>query len=220
MSGREEVLSGTTIVLVGEFDVSTAQPERLVKEGLIRQSDLVDLNVTAFFADVASYSISWLSVAVEPKRMALSTRRNSPLPEPVRDFTVGFLEAMPGARISQLGLNSSRHFQVRNLATFNAIDNMAVPKEPMWTQLIEGPALRTVSVRGGRPGGRPGFVEIKVEPSLRVEQGMYVLVTDHFDAVGDSEPLELLDVLSTDWTERLAAAENIIDTIQRGELER
>jgi hypothetical protein len=216
MQQPHQELKGNSIVLIGVFRPSTAHPAELLKSQLIRPEDMVDLKLEAIVPDLVSISFSWISLVVEATRLTANTTLAKPLPEPVRDFVVDFAEEQEGVRIDALGVNTDYHFQA-SLERWHNIGDVLASKAP-WEPLLRTPRTQAVIIKAGRDDGRPGHVIVRVEPSARMEQGVYIQVNDHYElpeAQAARAPKRLLEVLETDWSKTLERADNIIASLKK-----
>ena len=67
---------------------------------------------------------------------------------------------------------------------------------------------------GARPSGHKGYVEVTVEPSLRVENGMYVNINNHYDLTEEAHGCRaMLRVLDSKWNDTFQEYKTVIDRI-------
>lgn len=71
-----------------------------------------------------------------------------------------------------------------------------------WETVLNQPGMRSLLIEGVRDDDLPGYIHVKVEPSLRVDPGLYVAVNDHYE-VPDPAPAEgasrVLKILEEQW---------------------
>jgi hypothetical protein len=78
--------------------------------------------------------------------------------------------------------------------------------------------MRALTIAGMRPDGLGGAVNVRVEPSNRVENGLFVEINDHFE-VEDTlarSANAILSIAEEQWAESLRRSDEIIRHI--GEL--
>ena len=78
--------------------------------------------------------------------------------------------------------------------------------------------MRALTIEGMRPDGLAGAVHVRVEPSNRIENGLFVEINDHFevdDALARSANA-ILSIAEEQWDESLRRSDEIIRHI--GEL--
>ena len=69
---------------------------------------------------------------------------------------------------------------------WHGIGHLLAPKDP-WNAIVEEPGLRLMIMEGRRRGAGGGTLHIKVEPSSKVEHGLYVEINEEFKVTGDRE---------------------------------
>ena len=216
MAQTDQELKGNTIVLVGNFDTKQAHPDVLLKSELIRQADLVDLKIDTVVPELVILTFPWITLNVESRRLTAATTLTSPMPEPVRDFVIGFVGDQISSVITAIGINTEYHFQVPTVSRMHEIGHLLAPKQP-WSNILKDPAMQTLTMRGERDDGFKGYEFVRVEPSVVLQQGVYISVNEHFEALPDEvtkKPQALLEVLETQWAKSLSRAEHIFDAIK------
>jgi hypothetical protein len=99
-------MTGYSIVLIGNFDPISAQPAKLIQNGLLDESDLNGLEYDVLLKDFAVARLPWIQFSIELEKFSVNTTLQSPAPEPIRDFVLDFAELMPNCRFSALGLTN------------------------------------------------------------------------------------------------------------------
>jgi hypothetical protein len=217
MAESAQEIAGNSIVLLGSFEAASAQPKALLEKGLIRETDLTDLRVDMMLPpDVIALSFPWISFVVERERIVASTTFTSPLAEPVRDFVLDLVEHMTAPRVNALGFNTDYHFATANVGVWHKIGHTLVPKDVLWDKVMKSPGTMSLSLQGQRDDGLSGYVSVRVEPSLRIPNGLYVQVNDHFNGPSASaaEKKFLLETLDERWTECIDRATRIISAVK------
>ena len=214
MSEDIQEVSGQSVVLVGSFDPTLVQPQFLLEKGLVRESDLSSLKIETMIPDVAALSFSWLSIVVERTKITASTTLTYPAPEPVRDFILDLVKEMRSSRLTALGINSDHHFQARDVQVWHRVGDRLAPKEGLWDQVLTNPGMQAIWVRGERDDRFDGYILVRVEPSTRISNGIYVQVNDHFEITAneaDAAPHALLARLTDQWSASSQRSDRIIN---------
>jgi hypothetical protein len=108
-----------------------------------------------------------------------------------------------------MGINREFHIKVPSQERYVKIGHLLVPKEP-WRGLLEDPVTQSVTVSGLQSRGdhRP-TLHVKVEPSNRVESGIFVSTNENYQLKEDEPPKMLMRVLREQWNEAMGTATRI-----------
>jgi hypothetical protein len=229
---------GHSIVLVGKFEPISAQPARLVRSGLLDQTDLGSLEYEIVMKELVFAKLPWMQLIIEQDKLTAISTLETPAGEPIRDFVLDFTELTPGKRFTALGINRDAHIALHSSEAYqNLFDRLIglLSKNPLGLpddalkdfptrpedfslhgSLIR-PALRACTVQGERDDGMNGRVIVRIEPSTRLLPGIYVQVNDHFDAnpeTLDDEPDQLLEQLTEGWPVSMRRADRIIEAVR------
>jgi hypothetical protein len=167
--------------------------------------------------DLAVAQFGWMQLIIEPSKLSASSTIQNPIGEPVRDFVFAFCETQPIKRFTAIGINHDTHFPVPSRDVWHKIGHTLVPKEQLWRKILREPGLLSLTIKGERDDDQRGSVNVKVEPSLRIDPGVYVNVNDHFDA--DQTRLSedsgyLLGIVGEKWDESKRRAEQIVTAVK------
>ncbi|HWX75869.1 MAG TPA: hypothetical protein VNY32_00245 [Candidatus Acidoferrales bacterium] len=138
-------VAGTSIALIGAFDPARAQPSVLLQEGLIRESDFLDLTVQIALPDIMQLHMAWALLTVEKNRIIAATPVTNPAAEPVRDLALDLVSEMKESRVRAIGINSDHHFQALSLDTFHKVGNTLAPKD-LWNKLLKVPGMQSLFI--------------------------------------------------------------------------
>lgn len=174
-----------SIVMLGSFNPTIFQPRWLGTQQLIRPEEAENAKITIIRAEVADFSTEWFQLQVLQNRLSLSSedpRQYAPL----CDLAAALFAILPHTPITAVGLNRLFHFKMPTIETWHGIGHLLAPKES-WNAIMEGPGLRSMIMQGRRKHANAGTLHIKVEPSTKFENAVYVEVNEEFKASGDSE---------------------------------
>lgn len=166
------------VVMLGSFNPAIFQPRWLGSLGLIPPEESKNAKITIIQAEVADFSTDWFQLQVLTNRFmvaSLDPRQFSPL----RDLATGIFTILPHTPISAVGLSRSFHYKMPSKEAWNAIGDLLAPKEH-WKTIMDNPGLRAMLMQGRRKELGGGDLHVKVEPSSKVEHGLYVEVNGEF----------------------------------------
>lgn len=213
----ERRIAGVHVVMVGDFNPAILHPSWLAAKNLISGAEAEAAEVEVVARELCMFRAEWLRLRVEPHRFEASTS-NAAYYLPLRDLVVGLFEVLEHTPVRRLGINYLQHFEMPSEGDWHALGDRLVPKEP-WEGLIEGgreradgrrlPGLKSLTIEGQRPGSAATAFNIKVEPSKRVNNGVYIETNEDFAAEGQDALRELLQVVRSSWGEALEFAEGV-----------
>ncbi len=112
-----------------------------------------------------------------------------------------------------MGLNRETHYKLDSREKWHAIGDRLAPKE-WWRDWVKGrPGLRQLSIVGLREEDSTVQFNVTVEPSLRVDPGIYVRTNEHYVEAGAGAARRLLEKLRDHWDEAQAYAKRVSEHI-------
>lgn len=214
----ERRIAGVHVVMLGDFNPAILQPSWLASKGLIASEEAEAADIQVIRRELCAYRVEWLHMLVDAGRFEASTTDTSSF-LPLRDFVVGLFEILEHTPVRRLGINCLQHFGIASEADWHALGDRLAPKEP-WGGLLEGrrargdgqrlPGLKSVAIEGKRANSS-AVVSVKLEPSKRVPEGVYVEINEDYTPTGESADAlqECLDVLRTAWQDAVDFAERV-----------
>jgi hypothetical protein len=178
MSQAPEI-AGTSIVSVGRFNPSIFHPAWFTKNDLLPPEEAAAARVEFVAPQAARFETDWLRCQVTLEQLSFSTTATEQR-EALRDLFLGTFELLRHTPMFFLGINNEAHFKMSDKEVWDGIGHALTPKD-LWTQFLDRPGLRSISIQGERSDGRRGYVLVSVEPSQRIDPGIYVRLNDHFD---------------------------------------
>lgn len=193
------------IVLLGSFNPAIFQPLWLAQNGLLREEEAKAAEVRVISPEVTVFSTPWMGVEVTSNRFAARANDGGHA-LPLRDLVIGTFRLLEHTPITAMGLNRLSHYKMPNREQWDKVGDTLAPKEH-WSQILAGKVgMRSLTVEAQRPESSAKFVRVKVEPSLKVEFGLFIEVNEHF--VVDTE--EAKDGLVAVVKSTAVAATNLI----------
>lgn len=190
-------INAVSVVMVGEFIPRNYHPSLFAKNELLSTAEADGASIEILHPDVAAFSTEWLTVNVARDRLTMTCVRGESLAA-FRDFVEGHLKIMGASPITALGINGDFHFQMPDESAWHALGHRLAPKE-LWKPLLNKPGMVTIQMQGFRTDSRAGLINVIVQPSIRLKNGAFVQVNDHYDMTVPGEkstPGSIEDVLS------------------------
>lgn len=180
-------LEAASIVIRGSFNPAIFSPSWFLLQKLVGKGEVDEANVEAILPQVASMRLGWLQLNVQTEAIQVTTEAPDEY-ERLRDLAVGILGALPGTPISQLGINRQGHFAVPTAAEWHAVGDSLV-RNDIWDDVLALPGMADLTIWGIRPDKYTGRVQVQVQPSAKIDFGVYVAYNDHYDlTIADSQP--------------------------------
>lgn len=207
-------ISDLSVVLIGSFIPSIYHPSWFSKHKLMAESEATAATVDVVHPEVTNFHTDWLTINVTDSRfMALCSRDDSiPL---LRDLVVGTFGLFAESPVRALGINRQIHFQMPSQAAWHALGDKLAPKEP-WADVLTSPGMLGVNMQGHRTDAYKGSMNVQVQPSAKIQHGLFVAVNDHLDLMKDKVPgtgSDATNILKAIWQDSLDRIEKIAKTI-------
>jgi hypothetical protein len=217
-------LRGLSIVLVGNFNPLIYRPDWLVSKGIVAQSDVDEAvaskQIELIHPEMVQYHLPWASIQVQTTRFAVQTSED-PLVR-VHDLVLGAFAALPETPLTMMGINLHTHYPTTAEEEWHAIGDILAPKAP-WAKLVNpdgkkriGGLRSMIMEQKPRADGRPGHIQVKVEPSISVRFGIFVEVNDHYqidDVTSPKNAAAMMTILRNEWEVSIARATELSDAV-------
>ncbi len=211
---RKPEIQGVSIVFVGSLNPQIFQPAWFFAQGLIRQEEQESAKIEVILPALTSFSTDWLSIQVTPEKFIARTAYSRAY-EWLRDLALGVFTLLPHTPLRQLGLNRQYHFRIESDDAWHNIGHRLSPKEP-WEAILEQPGMKKLTIQGIRPDPYQGYINVSVEPSVKVRPGAYVDINDHYETTNKDDIVdcrELTTILEENWNISLKRSEEIAFSI-------
>lgn len=201
-------LESVSLVLLGQFNPAIFQPAWFAVENLVRPQEAESAEVQLIHPEATVLRMEWLQLNIVRNRFQASTLQSSYF-EPLRDLIVGLFSLLNHTPVIALGINREFHFRLDSEKQWHKLGDRLAPKQH-W-QLLKKPGLRSLSIEGQRDDGYEGHLLVRVEPSPRYEQSIYVEVNDHYElraaTVKYGGVEKLIEILTSQWTRSMERSE-------------
>ncbi|MFB6264809.1 MAG: hypothetical protein ABEL76_14465 [Bradymonadaceae bacterium] len=215
----EPAIDGASIVLVGEFRTGLYQPAWFARHDLIRDEEAEDAEMlllqehtvedTENQPGITSFSIGALSFHVQNDKFIARTDDPSEF-RPLLDLVLGTFRIVEATPLDALGMNRKTHVELPEDKLWTTVMDSLVPTEP-WSESLDEPHALTTTIRGERDKPEVAYVQTKVEPSTKIEDGIYVEINQHVDTAELDEETGPFDYLEEDWISALDFAAQLRD---------
>ncbi len=202
-------IQGISIVLVGSFNPKIFHPAWFAAQKLIREKEAEEANIELITPAVAKFSLDWMRLQVIQEQFVIETIQE-PYYEILRDLIVGTFSLLNHTPVTMLGINTQQHFRMHFEDEWNKLGHELAPKEKYWIPVLEKPGMRSLVVQGQRPDKYKGYIQVKVEPSSKIQLGVYISINDHYEVKEESNCKAIVDILNIDWVDSRQRAEKLI----------
>ena len=116
-----------------------------------------------------------------------------------RDLVASTFRVVEGLRIRALGLNHYFHWKI---SVDHSVDPLAPEVRDALARRSADPHVTRIQVKGDRTDDHKGAVGADIQPSVRVQQGFFCSVNDHYDLESydrDEANERLQEILGTNW---------------------
>lgn len=201
-------VQGVSIVALGNFNPVIFQPLWFSVHNLIREDEASAAEVKLIHNEVTIFSTNWFALQVTDGRFLIETQ-DPTMYRPIRDLALGTFQILEHTPVRAFGFNKDQHFRVESTEAWHAFGDFFAPKKA-WSDILKKPGLRTLTIQGKRDGCDADSIMLRVEPSQKVPQGIFITVNEHYevgkvpsDKPGDSIKV-FLAALQESWDSFLA----------------
>jgi hypothetical protein len=205
-------IRGLTIVLIGDFNPTIFQPAWFAAQGFITDEEARTAAIGIIHPDVTAFELSWLKLQVDRERFFSMCLAPPYFPQVVETVCRTF-ELLHHTPIKALGITNEAHYRSATIDKWHTLGNKLAPKED-WLPFFKQPGMRTLRIeQNPRPDGEEGHVQVTVEPSLRINPGLYLNVNDEIHGKGGA-PLGAklaVEKIQQRWPETTEFSEKIFE---------
>jgi hypothetical protein len=206
-SGPE--IEAASIVVLGSFNPAMFHPLWFKMNQLIRPEEAESAKLEVTHPQISIFSLEWCRLQVETGRFVVEVTDRASFGL-ISDLVLGTFTILDQTPITAMGLNRSMHFKMDSREKWHAFGDMDMlaPKE-VWAKIMAKPGL--VSLIMQEPRETPeGFLRVKVEPSGRIDPGIFIEMNNHY-TLDKKSVADMLKILTNSWKDILKNAEDIAD---------
>lgn len=212
---RTVELQDRSIMLLGKFNPSIFQPSWFALQHLIGEREAEKAKIVLIHNDVVSFELDWLTVLVTRTNCTFVSTQE-PYFEALRDIAAGTFEILKHTPLTHVGLNQRVHCKFDTVEKWHELGHKLAPKE-LWSDILSEPGMRSLTMlQNKRSDKYKGSISVIVEPSLRINPGVFVAVNDHYDGNTDEkiqDSSEIVSIIVDNWHSSNENAKKIIDRI-------
>jgi hypothetical protein len=201
-------IEGVNVVLRGHFNPKIFQPTWFAHHGLIRIEEAEAAENLVSIPELTTFTSDWFRLQVTPDRFEASTADAAHF-ETLRDLVLGTFSLLEHTPFDQMGMNRIMHYKMPSEERYHGFGHFLVPKEP-WRDILTDPRTRSLTIEGFQMRGSSQVkLAVKIEPSSRVEFGVFISTNEHHQVSGEDTGRQLMTALQKYWKEAQAAAKRI-----------
>lgn len=196
-------------MLAGSFNPAIFHPSWISHHGLLPGIEADQAKVELVHDEMTSFAIEWLQFQVTHDRLIARTNDESKY-SPLRDLVASIFQILEHTPIRSFGMNRTMHFSLSTESEWHRIGHTVAPVG-IWEHTLALPiGLQSLSLQSARQDGLSGNINVKIEPSRRVQYGVFFEVNSHINL--SEEPPRLPEILSEKWESTMARALEIGET--------
>lgn len=205
---------GHSIVLVGSFNPPIFQPAWFAAHDLLTEREAEAAEIEVIHTDVVVFRLEWGDVQVARDRFAVNSAR-APDPVVLRDLVEGTFNILSHTPVTAMGINRNVHFEMPSLGSWDNVGANLVPRD-FWSEFLEEPGMRSLTVEARRDDELPGYIRVKVEPSNKFEPGVFIQVNHHLghiEPTADAPNEKVVGALESAWESCQQRASEIVERV-------
>ena len=211
-------ISGASIVLLGSFNPWIFQPSWLVATGLAAAQEAGGDDESVIHPQVTAFGIGSLDLRVTREKFEINTADSAQF-RPLCDMVIGIFGILEHTPFTAMGLNRRMHFSIADPNGVEQVFARLAPREP-WGDQLQDLLPQSLTIAGNPPAEHAGRFSVTVEPSVRVQGGIFFAANEHYDNEKGSAARVLLDLLQARWEESLRFAETFAANLLERTLKR
>jgi hypothetical protein len=206
-------MSDASIVVLGSFNPAIFQPRWLAANGFVseREAAHAEKAKTIITPEFARVGFGWFDVEATRDRVFFGTTPEADTASPLRDLVAGVFALLRHSPIQRIGMNFTRHIWLPHGALVALSEELA-PTE-RWRDVLGPASLRSVTVAAPLPG-LSGSTRVTVEPSVRIEDGVFAAVNNDFEPADKSSADDAIRVLDEHWDDAFARSSQIFSSLR------
>jgi hypothetical protein len=203
-------IEGAAVVLLGNFNPALVHPAWLARHKLVRDSEADAADVNLVRPELSVFSVGPFRVEAQPERFTVMVDDLGNL-GPLQDLVSSVFTILGQTPITKFGLNRHMHFRMESADSWHKVGHTLAPKKA-WDGVLDGAGTRSLTVWGKWPTTQANQVQVVVEPSQRVVNGVYVSVAAQFDLSG-SDTSVVIEAMRSNWDECFDRARKVAEVV-------
>lgn len=188
-------IDGASIAVRGSFNPGIFHPNWFRSNNLIRADEAENAKLKVTHPEFSSFSAGQFELEVTRDTFVLRTTDSAHF-FPIRDLVYGTFSILKHTPVSFVGLNRMMHVQMPSEDTWHSFGDLIAPKD-IWKGVMKDPGLISLTIQD--PKKDPDkYMRVRIEPSERLELGVYVEVNNHYH-VKEEKTEALLSILKDYW---------------------
>jgi hypothetical protein len=211
---RQREIEGVHVVLIGAFNPKLFDPWWFAKQKLIQDEEAEKAEVSVITSDVTVFSIGWLRLQAQSERVEISTNQPQYY-QSLRDLVIGTFRILRHTPLRTFGLHLNAHYKCADRDEWHKVGDALVPKT-LWNDLMVRPGVKSLSIRGTIAELQSGWVDVTVEPSVKVDPGIFFDVNHLYNDETVEHPQTAERVIATlaeTWSGALDRAQHIMEYV-------
>ncbi len=202
-----------TIVLVGSFNPLILDPNWLLKQQVISQFELEQVQETGkalISRQVALMEFRTFSLQADPNRVQIAMTQEAETPLLLADVVAKIFGVLAHTPVNAVGLNHSVHRETIDDHAERILDLLA--PQAAAERLLASGRVESLTWQADRDDDYAGRLYLSVQPSVHV-QGLFLSVNDHFDLGDSGTGQSATRLVSEEWQHSLQRAEDVFGRV-------
>jgi hypothetical protein len=210
-------IQGAAVVLIGNFNPAIFNPDWLVRQGVVSSDEAAEGRITVIHPELTQFEVGDLAFDIISGRFALLAAAE-PFVKLADIVAEIFGEKLSHTPLTSVGINYQAHFRVeRHQQT--ALGRRLAPLDAWgdWGKTLHSDdfkktgGLTSLTMKQVELNDRiAGNINVTVQPSVRIDPGVYVEVNDHYDA---SDGIDLIQLCIDRITPSLERSRSIVNSL-------
>lgn len=211
---KEDSLEGAVIVLEGSINPAIFSQWWLAAQDIVDEGEAQQAKVHFMDSDLSRFDVSHFRVEARRDRVTVASAKSLASYHPLEDFVRGIFGTLVHTPIRTVTMSKAMHAPLGDDGWTELVGQL-VP--PVWGAVVAKPGLGVITITGEREDDWPGAIEVTVEPSQFIEDGVYIVAADRVElpdpGKGRGDARKALAVIQDRWTPWMTKADEIFASI-------
>gem|GEM_PF-4287306 len=182
------------MVLLGRFNPRIFQPMWFEARGLLADVDVEPESLVLTDGFVA-FQTPVISVLCAQDRCQFAMTSLTPTPDLIRDVVLGTFAILSETPVWEIGINHAAQIPAQVRRWDEIVAQFGDPQKAL--ELLPGQSLLTIELRAPRDDELAGELTLRLQPSMRLEGGIWFSVNDHVIVRDSQEPKGAGEAMAT-----------------------